>query len=108
VKRRPFNLAAAASRAGGVEASAMLAYMAIVLLWCLSGGENSIIVIVVSGAGMLAAMFGFRKWHMGVQRKRRQRSGLCPACGYDLRAAPDRCPECGMPATAAAAARVPD
>jgi hypothetical protein len=35
------------------------------------------------------------KLFLWVNRRRKRQPGLCPECGYDLRATPARCPECG-------------
>ena len=42
----------------------------------------------------LVARVVIRRWRRG-----RLRFGLCPRCGYDLRATPGRCPECGATAS---------
>ena len=53
--------------------------------------------------GVLPAM-GLTRWRRSARAARRQNAGQCAACGYDLRASPQRCPECGAAAAAPAEA----
>jgi hypothetical protein len=49
-----------------------------------------LVLLTAIPPGLSARRFASRRW--------RQHLGLCPACGYDLRATPGRCPECGAAA----------
>jgi hypothetical protein len=57
-----------------------------------------LLIVISATAGWL---LGRRNWIV----RRHVISGQCPACGYDVRATPDHCPECGFaaatPATSA-------
>ena len=74
---------------------------------------DSPVPFLVAPSHWLAAMiFGIPPvaWLVASRRRRkRDRSalGLCPACGYDLRATPGQCPECGTLPAAKGAATAP-
>jgi hypothetical protein len=58
------------------------------------GFEGSVITILPAPLGVfpmviLSVLFIF------IYRQMRRNKGLCQKCGYDIRATPNRCPECG-------------
>ena len=58
-----------------------------------SGTLHMVVVhdwLPVAAAALLPGAWLFRRVRM-----RNRRPGLCTICGYDLRATPGRCPECG-------------
>ena len=64
----------------------------------LQGTDTNIVApwwFVIACSGTLVTLAA-RDVRAGLVRRRRIAGGLCEQCAYDLRATPDRCPECGV------------
>src|SRR5579884_3187135 len=66
------------------------------------GGWGALMVGGTAGLAMLTLEVGLGVLVELIFPKRRRRQQApdavpCPKCGYDLRATPERCPECGTP-----------
>jgi hypothetical protein len=60
-------------------------------------GTGGTTFLIFAPCWLLALVLGISPGAWVVRRlRRRHPPGLCPSCGYDLRASPERCPECGV------------
>ena len=62
----------------------------------------TLVTMIVSIACLVRLLFAAHRLRAS---RRAEAFGLCPVCRYDLRATPDRCPECGFVPTHAAPRR---
>ena len=84
-------------RAHPVTETAVIAYglSSCVWLYCHWFASGSVVESVSLTMLLIAIPFWLTAQIRAQRREKREQLGLCPQCGYDCRATPDRCPECG-------------
>jgi hypothetical protein len=65
----------------------------------IEGGGFEISLWPLAALTALLPALRLARCYRSAMARRRTAKSLCPRCGYDLRATPGRCPECGTPAS---------
>lgn len=78
--------------AGGLFIISGLCLVALLIDIGSPDNTRRIITLFIALANLVAGLFFRRR----ARRLPQHPFGHCPACGYDLRQTPDRCPECGL------------
>jgi hypothetical protein len=80
----------------------LLRILLYIALWLVSGWfitafprASLLLLLLLLGIGAIAWLVANRQTRL----VERSEAGQCLNCGYDLRATPHRCPECGFPET---------
>ncbi len=77
-----------------------MGFLAITILlerfWLREGTWLAWVVIPAGATAAIGLNLVIWRWQRSTDWKR---TGRCPTCGYDLRASPERCPECGSEVT---------
>src|SRR5688500_8546264 len=60
-----------------------------------AGGLRVPYVLLACLSALMPFAWVYRSVATHRRRRKRLAAGQCPRCGYDVRATPDRCPECG-------------
>jgi hypothetical protein len=75
----------------------MVLVLILMTLWLCLGGLGMLVLTIFILSVIVGGMYDLYRCLADHRGESRRAGGLCARCGYDMRASPRCCPECGLP-----------